>query len=287
MLLRSIGSILPQVDRALLVLSIDFDAPDFRAVFGGQADKIEILRVPENQGSGTRFHCLDRIPPESDSFIVTLDDDLVVDYDYVAQMRMLLEQWNRLPIIGLHASFLNVKEGKTYRHAKSTGFFNSTSLAAEFDLMEEKGVARSTIHFSRKVNEPYVVDTIGTGIMMFHRSIAKDLSHKLFTRKSLRNMSDPWMAVYAKERCIPLITPPRRGFLARQQNEPEDGDNKSIFAQLKRDDSKQSRLITSTKGWFSTMGVRHYMRSPAEYIEWCTNMKKRDPSKQSRMSFLQ
>jgi hypothetical protein len=273
-LVNSIRSVIDQVDTVFLTIDVNFPLPSELKYYEDQTSKLRIIRIKENQGSGGRFRCLEKLP--LDAYVVSIDDDLLYAPDFVYHLKRYVDLWDRTAIVSVHGSFLGNPTDANFTYGATCKWTNdSTTLDSVWNKMQNmkrRPCSRIIQVFQSASDWPMAVDVLGTGVMMFHRSTLPDLDHSYFTRRHWQSMSDPWLAVYAKQRCLPLMTIPRRANLVTQQTIPRNA-SYSIFQQLQKNATRQNYLMRNTSGWFSTAnkGDMDYIRSPQKYIDWCNN----------------
>ena len=271
-LVNSIRSVIDQVDTVYLTIDVNVTLPPELKFKDDQASKLRIIRIKENQGSGGRFHCLEKLP--LNAYVVSIDDDLLYAPDFVNHLKGYVDLWNRTAIVSVHGSFLGNPTEDNFTYGATCQWTNdSITLDGVWIRMQNTNLrpcSRVVQVFQSASDWPMAVDVLGTGVMMFHRSTLPDLDHSYFTRRHWQSMSDPWLAVHAKQRCIPLMTIPRRANLVTQQIIPRNASS-SIFQQLQKNATRQNYLMRNISGWFSTAktGDMDYIRSPQKYIDWC------------------
>jgi glycosyltransferase involved in cell wall biosynthesis len=175
----TIASILPQLDQLILYLNAYDDIPEvarhpkIRVICGDKA-------LGDLRDNGKFFD----LPQDDNTYIFTLDDDLLYPPDYVARMIHFIEVLGRSSVVGVHGVIFP-KE-------------NFTQLSQ-----------RETFHFSRGCLGHFV-DLLGTGTVAWHSSTLK-LSLSDFGTKGV---CDLWFAVAAAKNMVPLFCIPReRGWV--------------------------------------------------------------------------
>lgn len=149
-------------------------------------------------------------------YLLTIDDDLIYPSNYVDCMINKIDAYQRKALICVHGNILP-------RHKLSSYY------------KDKKG-----LHFERALIKDTLVDVPGTGTLGFHTEALK-ISQKIFLSI---NMSDIWLAVYAKRNNIPIISIERsKHWIVQARGEAFE---KSIYQSSFQKDTNQTKIINDT-----------------------------------------
>jgi len=149
-------------------------------------------------------------------YVLTIDDDLIYPDDYVQKITHKIDLYHRKSFICVHANRLP----------------QSTLISYYQDKIG--------IHFEKGLENDVQVDIPGTGTLGFHTDLIK-LTSDIFIKP---NMTDLWLAIYAKNKGIPIICIERTNnwlLQARGQEFME-----SIYKSSIIDDSYQTSLVNES-----------------------------------------
>lgn len=146
-------------------------------------------------------------------YVLTLDDDLIYPEDYVDKMVEKIDHYQKKAFICVHANLLPKHQLSSY-------------------YQDKVGV-----HFERKLERDTQVHIPGTGTLGFHTDGIK-LSQSIFL---VPNMTDIWLAVYAQENKIPIISIERQDNWLLQARGKEF--NRSIYQSSYKNDTYQTELL--------------------------------------------
>ncbi|MDX7997734.1 glycosyltransferase family 2 protein [Xenorhabdus sp. Reich] len=160
-------------------------------------------------GDASKFYPL----KNKKGYLFTLDDDLIYPPDYIKKLIYKVEKYKRKSFICVHGNIIDKSSLLSYYKNK-------------------KG-----IHFSKSLDEDTIVNIPGTGTLAYHSSL-HSFSMKSFP---IKNMSDIWVAVIAKQKKIPIICIDRENYWVR--NAITTQDSHSIYSNRKNLDQKISEII--------------------------------------------
>jgi len=173
--------------------------------------KIQIFTSQENgdRGDVGKFYQVE----SARGYILTIDDDLIYPQDYISTMIKKIDHYERKALICVHANLLPKYKLSSY-------------------YQDKLGV-----HFEKKLENDTRVDIPGTGTLGFHTDTIK-LTQQIFL---VPNMTDIWLAVYARENNIPIISIERQdNWLLQARGEAF---NRSIYKTSFKNDSYQTGLL--------------------------------------------
>lgn len=173
--------------------------------------KIQIFTSQESGDRGDigKFYQVE----SATGYVLTIDDDLIYPEDYIHTMVKKIDYYQRKALICVHANLLPKDKLSSYYQDKLG------------------------IHFEKKLEKDIKVDIPGTGTLGFHTDNIK-LSQQIFL---VPNMTDIWLAVYASENNIPIISIERQDNWLLQARGKEF--NRSIYQSSFRNDSYQTELL--------------------------------------------
>jgi hypothetical protein len=149
-------------------------------------------------------------------YVLTIDDDLIYPDDYVQKMTGKIDLCNRKSFICVHANRLPQNKLTSYYRDKLG------------------------IHFEKALDNDTQVEIPGTGTLGFHTDLIK-LTSDIFIKP---NMTDLWLAIYAKNKGIPIICMARaKNWLLQARGQEF---MKSIYKSAINDDSYQTSLINES-----------------------------------------
>lgn len=146
-------------------------------------------------------------------YVLTIDDDLIYPDNYVQKMTRKIDLYNRKSFICVHANRLPQNKLTSYYQDKIG------------------------IHFEKALEKDLQVDIPGTGTLGFHTDLIK-LTSDIFIKP---NMTDLWLAIYAKNKGIPIICIERTNNWLLQARGQEF--MRSIYKSSIIDDSYQTCLV--------------------------------------------
>lgn len=149
-------------------------------------------------------------------YVLTIDDDLIYPDDYVQKMTGKIDLYNRKSFICVHANRLPQNKLTSYYRDKLG------------------------IHFEKALDNDTQVDIPGTGTLGYHTDLIK-LTSDIFIKP---NMTDLWLAIYAKNKGIPIICMARANNWLLQARGQEF--MRSIYKSSIVDDSYQTSLINES-----------------------------------------
>jgi hypothetical protein len=162
-----VQSLLPQVDELFVSLNGYEAAPDFLL----NNDKIGYVLLDNSLGASAKFYDIDK----RNGYVLTCDDDFCYPSGYVQHMLDGLKKHGG--IVTLHGKRFASRPISSYRNGYTQIFRCIDS-----------------------VEDDYVVDIGGTGVMAFHTDSIK-LSIANFPMK---NMADIWLSKCAHEQGVPI-----------------------------------------------------------------------------------
>lgn len=173
--------------------------------------KIEIFTSQESGDRGDigKFYQVDRVV----GYILTIDDDLIYPENYIHTMIEKIDYYQKKAFICVHANLLPKYKLSSYYKDK-LGF-----------------------HFEKRLERDTRVHIPGTGTLGFHTDNIK-LSESIFL---VPNMTDIWLAVYAYENNIPIISIERQDNWLLQARGEEF--NRSIYQSSFKNDVYQTELL--------------------------------------------
>lgn len=138
-------------------------------------DKIQVFTSAEygDRGDIGKFFQIEH----AFGYVLTIDDDLIYPDDYVQKIIQKIDLYNRKSFICVHANRLPPNPLTSYYQDKIG------------------------IHFEKALENDTQVDIPGTGTLGFHTDLIK-LTSDIFIKP---NMTDLWLALYAKNKGIPII----------------------------------------------------------------------------------
>jgi len=190
MMADAVASLLLQCDRVRVFLNGYPEVPEFL-----DHPRVDIRRSQDwdDKGDAGKFGWID--VADEPGYRVVVDDDLVFPPDFVRQSVATLRRYQDHAFVGLHGVLLR---------QPVTGYYDPAS--------------RYTFHFESAVQRDRTVHVLGTGALCYHSS-KLDLRWDDFAH---RNMADMFVAVYAQQHGIPMVTFPRARNWVRQ-NKQEGG----------------------------------------------------------------
>lgn len=173
--------------------------------------KIEVFTSQEYGDIGDigKFYQIER----ACGYILTIDDDLIYPKNYIDCMISKIEFYQRKALVCVHANTLPKHKLSSY-------------------YKEKKG-----LHFQKCLEKDIKVDIPGTGTLGFHTEHIS-LSRQIFLS---RNMTDIWLAAYAKKNNIPVISIERSDNWLQQACGKEF--NRSIYLSSFQNDSYQTQVV--------------------------------------------
>lgn len=184
---EAISSILPQIDELILYLNNYKKIPDFAI-----NEKIKIIRSEEAKGDLRDNGKFYNLPQDENTYIFTLDDDLIYPEDYVDRMIHYIESLNRSSVVGLHGVIF--PEGN-------------------FNKLQQ----RKVYHFAKKSSGNFV-DLLGTGTAAWHSSTLKIGLDSFLTK----GVCDLWFSATAAKSNVPLFSIPRENKWLKSQETTEE-----------------------------------------------------------------
>lgn len=197
---------LHHVDRLDVYLNNYPSVPDFL-----KAPKIQVFTSQDSGDKGDigKFYQIDSVS----GYVLTLDDDLIYPEDYIHKMVEKIDHYQRNAFICVHANLLPKHKLSSYYQDKLG------------------------IHFEKKLERDTRVHIPGTGTLGFHTDNIK-LSQSIFL---VPNMTDIWLAVYAHENKIPIISIERQDNWLLQARGKEF--SRSIYQSSFKNDTYQTELL--------------------------------------------
>lgn len=184
---KSLDSLVDQADHIYVYLN-DYDTvPVWLKEYTGRRAKIEAVLGSLTNGNikdNGKAYFLKRVR----GYHFTCDDDLIYPKDYVQKMILQLQRYDNQAVVGVHG--INMTDV----------FVKNTSLR----YYEYK--SRTVAHFGKPVPYESRAMILGTGTTAYHTSALPELSYEDFP---VPGMMDIWLAIYAKNHGIPMITIPR------------------------------------------------------------------------------
>lgn len=175
--------------------------------------KIQIFTSQDSGDKGDigKFYQID----STVGYVLTLDDDLIYPENYVDKIIEKIDHYQKKAFICVHANLLPKHKLSSY-------------------YQDKVGV-----HFERKLERDTQVDIPGTGTLGFHTDSIK-LSQSIFL---VPNMTDIWLAVFAQENKIPIISIERHDNWLLQARGKEF--NRSIYQSSFKNDTFQTELLNN------------------------------------------
>jgi len=203
---RTIGLFLEQVDIIEVYLNNYDNVPAFL-----QHENVHIFTSQEfgDRGDIGKFYQIEK----ASGYIFTLDDDLIYPTDYVTKLVDKIDIYNRSAFICAHANILPKRKISSY-------------------YKDKQG-----IHFAKQLAKDTPADIPGTGTLAFHSDNIK-LNQTIFLTP---NMSDIWLAIYAKQNNIPIISVSRSNLWIKQAT--GNAFEKSIYNAYNGNDGYQTNLV--------------------------------------------
>ena len=206
----TLQSLLPQCDTAFVYLNNFTEVPKFL-----KNKKVKYFQG-EDLGASGKFYNLENFK----GYYFTCDDDILYPKDYIGYMKHMIDLYKRQAAIGVHATVYHRLPIKSYYTSGKIYYCNDGNSENRF------------------------VNMLGTGTLGFHTDTFPELTINDFPEK---NMCDPYFAKYAIERNVPQVTLTRAGGWIKLQS--TNGDDKSIWRSVARNDKKQTEVINSIKGF--------------------------------------
>ncbi|MCW8386887.1 hypothetical protein OQJ15_11270 [Fluoribacter dumoffii] len=202
----TIKVLLKQVDRIQVYLNNYHKIPAFL-----EQKNVQVFTSQEygDRGDVGKFYQIEEIS----GYVFTLDDDLIYPLDYVVTLLDKIDSYGRKALICTHANILPKKAISSY-------------------YKDKQG-----IHFAKQLEKDTPADIPGTGTLAFHTEHIK-LTQNIFLTP---NMSDIWLAIYAKQNNIPIISVSRSDFWIKQATGKEF--EKSIYNSFNRNDTYQTDIV--------------------------------------------
>ncbi|KTD59276.1 hypothetical protein [Legionella shakespearei] len=152
---------------------------------------------------------------QQNGYILTIDDDLIYPPDYVDSMVRKIDFYQRKTLICVHGNILPKQ--------KLTSYYK-----------DKQGV-----HFEKELESDIKVDVPGTGTLGFHTDHIK-ISREIFLSP---NMTDIWLAIYAKENDISIISMKRsKDWLIQARGEAF---QRSIYQKSFQKDTYQTSVVNN------------------------------------------
>lgn len=176
---QTVNSLLPQVDKIFIFLH-GYTPVNLPSFLEGN-DKIELAYDIEwgDKGDIDKFHFVNDLK----GYVLICDDDLIYPEDYAERMIKAIERHNRKALITAHGTIVFPLPIVNY-------YMDRYCYPCLTDVLEEAEVQIG-----------------GTGVMAFHTDIKFD---PILTDKT-PNMADIWVAIWARERNIPIYVEPHTG----------------------------------------------------------------------------
>lgn len=152
---------------------------------------------------------------QTSDYVLTIDDDLIYPEDYVSKIVQKIDHYDKKAFICVHGNLLPKQKLASYYKDKVG------------------------LYFERALEQDQIVDVPGTGTLGYHTENIK-LTLDIFAKP---NMTDLWLAIYAKENNIPVICVERGDNWISQAR----GENfrRSIYHSSHKDDNYQTYLINN------------------------------------------
>ncbi|ASQ47047.1 hypothetical protein [Legionella clemsonensis] len=220
MITAKIASIPERVHQLELTIKLFLEQVDKIEVYLNNYDNVPVFLRHKNiqiftsqefgeRGDIGKFYQVER----AFGYIFTLDDDLIYPADYVSTLVDKIDTYKRKALICAHANILPKRKISSY-------------------YKDKQG-----IHFAKKLVKDTLADIPGTGTLAFHTDNIK-LNHTIFLTP---NMSDIWLAIYAKQNNIPVISVSRPDLWIKQAI--GNAFEKSIYAFYHRNDAYQTNIV--------------------------------------------
>lgn len=211
LLKKCIDSILMQVDHLYVYLNEYKKIPDF--IFNDKITAYSSNKYGDLADIG-KFFALQNFH-NHDSYLFTLDDDLLYPVDYVQVMVKKLKFYKDNVFICVHGNILP-KQSLTSYYKEKIG-----------------------LHYAKKLLHDTPVDIPGTGTLAFH-SKCYQVNLKDFIKPF---MTDIWMYNISKKNNIPVIAIEREDFWIRSLiNSP---DKLSIYNKFYENDSLPTKIVNT------------------------------------------
>lgn len=201
-----INVLLKQVDKIQVYLNNYQSIPGF---LQHKNIQVFISQKTGDKGDIGKFYEIEEVA----GYVFTLDDDLIYPPNYVQTLIDKIETYQRKAFLCIHANIL--PKGKISSYYK-----------------DKRG-----IHFQRQLEKDLLVDIPGTGTLAFHTDHIK-ISQNIFL---LPNMSDIWLAIYAKQNNIPIVSISRPNLWLRQAKGK--AFEKSIYNNYNLNDAYQTDIV--------------------------------------------
>lgn len=177
-------SLLAQCDRVRVFLNGYSDVPAYL-----RRERVDVRRSQsfDDRGDAGKFAWIDADDPPG--YRVIVDDDLVFPPDFVGRMTAALARYGDMAIVGAHGVLLKQPVSRYY-----------------------DGKARTAFHFESALPGDRAVHILGTNSICFHSAAAPMRS----TDFMWPNMADIFLARYAQQAGLPMITISRPAHWVRQ-----------------------------------------------------------------------
>lgn len=187
-----ISAVLPQVDNFCLYLN-RYSSPPLALIDAMKDDDKEsgldfIIDYSGKPKASGKFRWI-----MQEGYIFTLDDDICYPDNYFSHLIGWIEKLNRKAFVGVHGAIFN----------KNVMSFHGNSESSIF----------KKFNFSEGVDSLKKVHLIGTGTLAFHSSLISSFKQEIFDllnfRAGFENANDECLAVFAREKKIPMFVVPR------------------------------------------------------------------------------
>jgi len=167
---KVVASLLPQVHELRVFLNGYDGVPGFL-----EHERITVARSQdhEDRGDAGKFFWAGK----SDGYEFTCDDDLIYPPEYVVQMLVALERFERRAVVGIHGVLLHQPITDTYYQN------------------------RQMLHWRGPNREHRSVHLLGTGCVAYHSSTIR----VRFEDFEVSNMADIWLALLCQQQKIPMV----------------------------------------------------------------------------------
>jgi glycosyltransferase involved in cell wall biosynthesis len=171
-----------------------------------------------------KFRWIDR-----EGYIFTLDDDILYPENYFSHLIAWIEKFKRNAFIGVHGVIFATEVTSFHKDTKS-------SIIEKFN-------------FSEGLTEEKMVHLIGTGTLAFHASMISKHKEELYQLMNFRdgyeNANDECLAVFAKQKNIPMYIVPRKNDWLKSNKKMKYGIFEEHFNDATLSDSVVNLLATA------------------------------------------
>lgn len=207
LLIETINSLLPQVDKVYLYLN-NYSANNADGIKNIDPEKIDYIIGDNTSGDAGKFYWGDKI----NGFICTCDDDIIYPPDYIETIVSGIEKYKRKSIVTFH--------GRIFARIPVKSYYKWNKL----------------FNCQNKIDSDSVVNVGGTGVMGWHSSTIK-ISMQDFPSA---NMADVHLSILANRNKVPIMVLAHEGAWIKVSMTIN-----SIYSQMVNSDSEHVRRINA------------------------------------------